>query len=127
MKFIVALFSHRLYIVVFIILTLYSLFFAPSGFNRIINWGFNGTLKTVMEMNFQLILILYFVCYGILALCKKKTNFILSILHITSLVISIILLNVKTHNPACAIAIVSILSFIFFTLNFTFSIIKNDL
>ncbi len=122
MKFLNIIFQSKFYLVILILIICYFLFFAPNGFNHTISWGRLNKLNHFTKLYFPIILIFYFLGYGILSLLRTNTNKILSITQMILICGTMILIKQKNDEFLLPFSILSICSFL---ANTIFSLYKK--
>jgi len=123
MKFINRIFQTKLFLIILILMIIYSFFLAPTGFNRTISWNWIDKLNHDIKFFFPLILLFFTVCYGILSLFKKRTDKNLSIIHIILIILTIT--QIKLHNDYFFF-ILSVISFVTLLVNIILSLRKKN-
>ncbi len=115
------LFKKRMFLILLFILVFYIITL-PSGFNKSIGFTWFGELPFYIKLYYIFILGFYLMNYSLLALIKKETNVIISILHTILLIITTIILN---KNIDDLILITNFVSLIFFSINVIYSLKFN--
>ncbi|MEY2702472.1 MAG: hypothetical protein RLY43_1105 [Bacteroidota bacterium] len=118
-----SIFQKRMFIV---ILTSYILFHLISkkdeiGINKTVGWAFDFYVN-MSPIIYIFLFYIFFIIYSIIALCKWKTNKILSIIHFGIILISITLFEI--NNPT-VLQICNFCSLTFFLTNIFWSFTKR--
>lgn len=115
------LFTKRMFLIMLFVLALYIITL-PSGFNKSIGLTWSGELPFYIKLYYVFVLSFYLVSYSLLALFKKETYVIISILHTILLLITTIILN---KNVDDLILITNMVSLIVFSINVVYSLNFN--
>ena len=118
-----SIFQKRMFIV---ILTTYILFNLISkkdeiGINKTVGWAFDFYVN-MSPIIYIFLFYLFFIIYSIIALCKWKTNKILSIIHFGIILISIAFFEINNSN---VLQICNFCSLTFFLSNIFWSFTKR--
>lgn len=118
MKYVNIIFQTKMFLVVLILLSIYQIFFAPTGFNQIISWGWIGKINHYLKLFLPFVLFFFVLSYGILSLLKREMHRNLSIMHVVTIIL--IITQIKQQNEFYHV----MLSMIFFSLFFANIIIS---
>ena len=119
MKYFKIVFSKKMYQITLIFLVLYILVFLPTGINKTIPWNWIGEFAILVKLYFGIILLIYFLGYGLISLLKRNTSVNISIIHSVVIFFSLLLSNTNFND---IIVIINLISFILYIINIFFSI-----